>query len=119
MKLPEADARRANAFVVNRQLIELINRWQGKKIDVSSEDTGAFHIKGPGLDFITKKANAALAGFDKKPDTIVGLLDAAETAKKEGKSLVLASDHTGNIQIGLVVEMGCDPETLQPLTPIS
>jgi len=119
MKLPEADARRADAFVVNRQLIELIGRWKGKRRDVSSQETGALHINGPGLEFITKKATAALAGFDKKPDTIVGLLDAAETAKKEGKSLVLASDHTGNTQIGLVVEMGCDPETLQPLTPIS
>jgi hypothetical protein len=92
-------------IVVNRQLIELIGRWQGKERDASSEETGALHIKGPGLDFIAKKANAALAGFDKQPEAIVRLLDRAETAKKEGKSLVLASDHTGNIQIGLQEEL--------------
>lgn len=55
IQLPEADAKRADAFVVNRQLIELIGRWQGKERDVSSEETGALHIKGPGLDFIAKK----------------------------------------------------------------
>jgi hypothetical protein len=65
--LPAADAKRANAYVVNRQVMELIRRWEGKKRDVSSEETGALHLKGPGLEFITKKATAAMAAFGKKP----------------------------------------------------
>lgn len=63
-------------------------------------DRSASHQRsGPGL--YCQEANAALAGFDKQPDAIVRLLDAAATAKEEGKSLVLASDHIGAAEIGV------------------